>query len=78
MTEAAMRSKLYRERRKAGEVVVQVEVSVPAIAGLVKCGLLDQDDVTRNAIVLALGILLDGISKGAIDFDENWIASFGD
>ncbi len=53
-------------------------MSVPAITGLVNCGLLDVDNVTREEVALALDVLLDGISKGAIDFDETWVKSFGD
>ncbi len=75
---SASRARRYRQRRREGSIVVQAEVSVPTIAGLVDCGLLDKDNVTRDEITMALAILLDGISKDAIEFDEDWIASFGD
>ena len=75
---SASRARRYRQRRRDGEIVVQVEVSVREIAGLANYGLLDADNVTRDGVALALEVLLDGISKGAVDLDENWIDSFGD
>ena len=75
---SALRSRRYRQRRRDGDVVVQVEVSAPAIAGLANYGLVDGNNVTRDGIALALEVLLDGISKGAIDLHETWIDSFGD
>jgi len=78
MTEAAIRSKRYRQRRRDGEVVVRVEVSRGAVAGLVDCGLLDRDNMTRGEISLALEVLMDAIERKAIEFDEDWIDSFGD
>ncbi len=78
MSSFVSRARRYRQRRRDGEVVVQVEVSVPAITGLVDCGLLDEDNVTRGEISLALAVLLDAIERDAIKFDEKWIAALGD
>ena len=75
---SASRSRRYRQRRREGVFVVPVEVGAPALNGLVRYGLIDADNVTRDEISFALEILLDAVSKGAIDLDENWIDSFGD
>ena len=76
LSSSASRARRYRQRRRDGDVVVQVEVSAPAIAGLVDCGLLDADDVTRSEISLALKSLLDAVEGEATEFDAvAWLAS---
>ena len=78
LSASALRSRRYRQRRREGAFVVPVEVGVPALNGLVRYGLIDADNVTRDEISFALEILLDAASKGAIDLNETWIDSFGD
>jgi hypothetical protein len=78
LSSSATRAQRYRQRRRDGDVVVQVEVSAPAIAGLANYGLIDADNVTRDKISFALEVLLDAIERKAIEFDEDWIDSFGD
>ncbi len=75
---SASRGRRYRQRQRDGEVVVRVPVSRDAIAGLVRYGLIDTDNVTRGGISFALEIFLDAVSKDAIDFNEAWIKSFAD
>ena len=71
LSSSAARGRRYRQRRRDGEVVIRVEVSRGAVAGLVFCGFLDMNNVTRGEISLALEALMDAIERKAID-------SFGD
>ncbi len=70
------RSRRYRQRKRERTILVLVEINAEAIDGLVRFGFLDQTDIgDRDQIGIAVALILDGLSKDALDIEPSWVAS---
>ena len=73
---AAVRARNYRRRQREGTILVPVETSAEAIDGLVRYGFLDQTDIgDRDQISNAIALILQGLSKNAVNLEPSWVAS---
>ncbi len=73
---SAARAQRYRERRRAGALVVPLDVAASDIAGLVAYGLIEKGHAAdRTEIAIGIQILLHALSQDAIEVDFNKLDS---
>ncbi len=57
-------------------ILVPVETSAEALNGLVRYGFIDQTDIgDRDKIGNAIALILDGLSKNAVNLEPSWVSS---
>ena len=68
------RGQRYRQRKRAGSIIVPVEVNAQAAAGLAELGVIDPDGPRdREAIKDGLALLIVAVSEDGLVITDDWI-----